>query len=163
MVTSLNRHESYNISRMLTQESNSGALEELYKCLPQDVAAVLRQRETRVTVPAKTKLVCYGRQPEHLIMLFTGSVDILLPCGKQAIVLSTAGPGKIFGLRALVSDRLPEIDAICRTECTLRLLPRDMFVRALESHPEMYFSIAKLLSEDLQLAHAYLKKRNKSA
>ena len=96
-------------------------------------------------------------------MLCTGVAEILLPCGGQVIVLSTAGPGKIFGMRALVSDTKSEIEAICRTECTLRLLPRDIFVRTLESHPEMYFAIAKLLSEDLQLAHEYLKKRNKSA
>lgn len=96
-------------------------------------------------------------------MLCTGSAEILLPCEGHAILLSTAGPGKIFGLRALVTDRLPEIEAVCRTECTLRLLPRDMFVTAVESHPEIYFTIAKLLSEDLQLAHAYLKKRNKAA
>jgi len=158
-----NANRADNPFRMLTRESNSDALEELYKSLPQDVAAALRERETRLTVPARTKLVCYGTQPEHLIMLCTGSAEILLPCGGQAIVLSTAGAGKIFGLRALVSDKLPEIEAICRTECTLRLLPREIFVTALQCHPEMYFTVAKLLSEDLQLAHAYLKKGNKSA
>ena len=64
-------------------------------------------------------------------------------------------------MRALVTGKLPEIEAICCTECEVRLLPEEIFTTALKSHPEMYFAVAKLLSADLQLAQAYLKNRSR--
>ena len=69
-----------------------------------------------------------------------------------------AAPGRIFGLRALVTENLPEIEAICRTECELRLF-RQIFMSALKSHPQMYLPVARLLSADLKLAQTYLKAR----
>ena len=146
---------------MQTPGPNPNSLEELYKLLPVDVAEELRQQESRIKVPARTKLIHKGKRPDHLMMLCAGAVEVLLPCGKRAIVLSTAGPGRIFGLRALVTGKLPEIDSVCRTECELRLLPESAFTHALNSHPQMYFGVAKLLSADLQLAQTYLKNRSR--
>lgn len=120
----------------------------------------MRESETRLIVPLATKLIYCSKRPEHLIMLCAGSVEISLPCGDQAIVLSMAAPGKVFGLRALVTGKLPETEAICRSECELRLLPEKAFTSALKSCPQMYLPVAKLLSGDLQLAQAYLKNRN---
>jgi CRP-like cAMP-binding protein len=145
---------------MQTSGINSQALEELYRSVPRDLAKSVRESETHVIVPAATKLIYCGKRPEHLIMLCAGSVEISLPCGKQAIVLSLAAPGRVFGLRALVTGELPEIEAICRSECELRLLPEKIFTSALKSNPQMYFAVTKLLSADLQLAQAYLKNRS---
>jgi CRP-like cAMP-binding protein len=147
--------------KMQTPGQNSEALNELYASLSPDAVETLRQHETRKAVPAKTKLIELGKRPDHLIMLSAGTVEVLLPSGEQAIVLSTAGPGKVFGLRALVSGESPQIEVICRTECGLRLLPAQLFTRVLRSHPQMYFAVAKLLSADLQLAQAYLKERSR--
>jgi CRP-like cAMP-binding protein len=144
---------------MQTPGPNSNSLEELYRSLPADVAEKLRERESRLTVPASTKLIHYRKRPDHLVMLCGGDVEISTPCGKQPIRLSMAEPGRVFGLRALVSDNLPEIEAICRTECELRVLPQQIFVSALKSHPQMYLPVARLLSADLKLAQTYLKAR----
>lgn len=145
---------------MQSSGPNLEALEELYESLPPDVAQILRRGETRLIVPATTKLIYFGKAPEHLIMVCAGNVEVSLRCRKQTIVLSMAGPGRIFGLRTLVSGELPEIEAICHTVCELRLLPEKLFTSALKSHPQMYLPIAKLLSADLQLAQAYLKNRD---
>jgi CRP-like cAMP-binding protein len=149
------------ISTMQTSGPNPQALEELYRSLPKDVAKTAREAETRLIVPATTRLIYCGERPEHLIMLCAGIVEISLPCGDQAIVLSMAAPGRVFGLRALVTGKLPEIEAICRSECELRLLPEKVFTGTLKSNPQMYFAVAKLLSADLQLAQAYLKNRSR--
>lgn len=146
---------------MQTSGQNSNSLDELYRSLAADAAEKLRYQETRLTVPAKTKLVHCGKHPDYLIMLCAGDVEISLPCGNRAIVLSMAPRGRIFGLRALVTGKLPEIEAICRSECELRLLPERIFTSALKSNPQMYFTVAKLLSADLQLAQAYLKNRSR--
>ncbi len=138
---------------------NSETLEELYRSLPRDVANTVRQSETRLIVPPTTKLIYVGKQPEHLITLCAGKVEISVPCRKQAIRLSMAGPGRIFGLRALVTGKLPGVEATCLTECELRLLPKSIFTSALNSHPQMYLAVAKLLTADLKLAEAYLKNR----
>lgn len=148
-------------SRMQTPGPNSEGLDELYASLPPDAVETLRQHETWLIVPAKTKLIQYGRRPDHLIMLSAGMVETLLPSGEQAIFLSTAGPGSIFGLRSLVSGELPEIETICSIECGLRLLPAQSLTSVLRSYPQMYLAVAKLLSADLQFAQAYLKDRSR--
>jgi CRP-like cAMP-binding protein len=125
------------------------------------VAETLRQGETRLIVPAATKVIDCRKRPEHLMMLCAGAVEISLPCRNPAMILGIAGAGWIFGLRALVSGKLPETEVICHTECELRLLPERLFTSTLKSHPEMYLPVAKLLSADLQLAQAYLKNRRK--
>lgn len=145
---------------MQTPGLNLDALEELYRSLPRDVEKTLRQAETRLTVPPSTKLIYCGRRPEHLIALCAGAVEVTLPGKNQEVILSMAGPGRIFGLRALVTGKLSETEVICRTECELCLLPMEVFASALKSHSQMYLPLAKLLSADLQLAQAYLKNRD---
>jgi CRP-like cAMP-binding protein len=104
------------------------------------------------------RLVRYRERLDTLIILGSGTVEISLPCaGGKGIVLGTAGPGKVFGLRSLLSSEPPEIEVICLTDCLFAVIPRLELFRIVKTHPEFYLAAARILSDDLQLAHGYLK------
>ena len=42
--------------------------------------------------------------------------------------LDCAEPGKVFGMRAVVSGELPEVDVTSREYCPITLIPRDAFL-----------------------------------
>lgn len=133
------------------------ALNELYAVLPPDLVNALRRCERAITNNAGMRLVRRGERPDHLVMLMSGTVEISLPCEGKAIALGTAGAGKVFGLRALLSGEPPEIDVICLTQCVCTVIPQQDFLSIVKAKPQFYFAAAKVLSADLQLAQEYLK------
>ncbi|HLK54817.1 MAG TPA: hypothetical protein VKU42_15260, partial [Candidatus Angelobacter sp.] len=48
-------------------------------------------------------------------------------------------------------------DVTCVEPCNITILPRDVFLDLLKSHPEIYFAVAKVLSADLQIADRILR------
>jgi CRP-like cAMP-binding protein len=138
-------------------------LNELYQSLPPAARETLSQYEERVTVPAGTKLIRQGVMPEHLIAIQQGSVEVSVPAGEKAMLLSVAGEGKILGLRPILSRAAPEIEATAVEDCTILRIPQQRFLEVLKQHPEMYFAISKVLSGDLNAAERFLRQGQKVA
>ncbi|HEY6972573.1 MAG TPA: Crp/Fnr family transcriptional regulator [Candidatus Angelobacter sp.] len=132
-------------------------LNELYVGLAPAVVEELTTREDRETVPAGTKLISQGTMPEHLIFIEQGSVEVAVPAGDKALCLSIVGPGKVLGLRAIVANVQPEIDATAVEQCAIVRIPKGIFLEVLKQHPEMYFAISKVLSNDLNTAERVLR------
>jgi len=138
-------------------------LNELYKELTPEVRDELSRHEERVTVPAGTKLIRPRSTPEHLIFIEQGSVEISVPAGEKALCVNVVGSGKVLGLRPIVANAAPEIEARALENCTIVRVPREIFVRALKQHSEMYFAISKVLSADLNTAERMLRDLPRSA
>jgi CRP-like cAMP-binding protein len=66
-------------------------------------------------------------------------------------------PGKVLGLKALMTGEGAETDIVCLSPCTVTLLSGNRFLEQLRSHPEIYYVVAKILSADLQQADRVLK------
>lgn len=132
-------------------------LNELYTGLAPAIREELAQHEERATVPACTRLINQGAMPEHLIFIEQGAVEISVPAGDKALSLSVVGSGKVLGLRAIVANVLPEIDATTLRQCEVVRIPRQIFLEVLKKHPEMYFAISKVLSNDLNTAERLLR------
>ena len=130
---------------------------ELYASLPAKLRAELATYECSVTVPAGTKLIKHGAPPDQLVIVNSGKVEITLDCMRESLSLDCAVAGKVFGMRAVVSGELPEVDVTCQENCRITLIPRDTFLETVREHPEMYFAIAKVLSHDLVMAQRLLK------
>jgi CRP-like cAMP-binding protein len=71
--------------------------------------------------------------------------------------MTTGQQGKVFGMPAAISGRLPQVDVTCLEPCSITTVPRDVFLDLLKCHPEIYFAVAKVLSADLQIADRILR------
>ncbi len=143
---------------MNTPQTHSEAANELYDMLAPELRAELARFEQLRIVPAGTHLITCGVPPEHLVIVNAGKVEITLDCrSRHAASLGYSGAGKVFGMRALVSGELPEIDVTCMESCSITTVPREAFLALLKSNPQAYFAVAKVLSSDLQIADRILR------
>ena len=130
---------------------------ELYAMLRVELRDELAQYEQLMTVPEGSILIDHGILPDHLVILNSGTVKVSVPSPKRAASMTTGQEGKVFGMRAAISGELPEIDVTCIESCNITVLPRDVFLGLLKSHPEIYVAVAKVLSADLQIADRILR------
>lgn len=130
---------------------------ELYAGLAEQLVTELRGMEETKAFGARSRLLSFGEVPSHLMILKEGKAEILLHCSKRAISLDTAAPGKVFGLKAIMTGDSAETDVVCVTPCVLTLIPAARFLALLRRHPEIYYMVAKILSADLQRADKVLK------
>ncbi len=135
----------------------TGNTNELYAMLRADLRRELAQHEQLMTVPEGAILIDHGILPDHLVILNSGTVRVSVPSPKRPASMTTGQEGKVFGMRAAISGELPEIDVTCVEPCNITILPRDVFLGLLKSHPEIYFAVAKVLSADLQIADRILR------
>jgi CRP-like cAMP-binding protein len=130
---------------------------ELYALLPSDVCRQLGKYEQPMTVPEGTALIQHGVVPDGLVILNSGSVQVSVPCPRRSASVTTAQPGKVFGMRAAISGELPDIDVTCVEPCRVTIVPREAFLTVLKTHPETYFAVARVLSAELQIANHILR------
>jgi CRP-like cAMP-binding protein len=130
---------------------------ELYAMLRADLRHELAQHERLMSVPEGAILIDHATMPDHLVILNSGTVRVSVPSPKRLASMTTGQEGKVFGMRAAISGDLPEIDVTCVEPCNITILPRDVFLDLLKSHPEIYFAVAKVLSADLQIADRILR------
>jgi CRP-like cAMP-binding protein len=157
LVTAEATEQAYKVRIMNTTPLDNGARNELYAELSAELRTELAKYERFVTVPAGTQLIKHSVLPEQLIILHSGKVEITLAGMQESFSLDGAETGKVFGMRAVVSGELPEVDVTSRENCRITLIPRDAFLTIVRAHSEMYFAIAKVLSNDLVMAQRFLK------
>jgi CRP-like cAMP-binding protein len=133
------------------------AVNELYEGLSPEAVEALKKHERAVVFPAGSKLIEHGVMPENLLIVNSGSVDIAVPAAATHVSLGSAGPGKVFGMRATMTGELPEIDVTCLDECQVSLISKEEFKALLQSYPNLYFSVARVLSADLKIADQLIR------
>jgi CRP-like cAMP-binding protein len=142
---------------MNTTPQHNETANELYALLSPDLRAELSKHERFMSVPKGTNLIQHGVQPDELVIVNSGKVEITLNCAQDSVSLDCAELGKVFGMCAVVSGELPQADVTSQENCRVTLIPRDAFLTTLREHPQMYFAIAKVLSGDLVMAHRFRK------
>ena len=125
---------------------------ELYDALPDEARLQLEGLKTHRRVPAGTFLMERGKSPDTVIFVESGRVEITVPGEDKSLHLAMAGPGKVFGLRAVVADGPPEITVKCLEECGIAEVSREQFLDVVRDNPKVYLAIAKVLSSDLRMA-----------
>lgn len=125
--------------------------------MPPEIVELLRECESPALLKAGMLLIRHGEDPDHLVIVHSGEVRLSLPSREDSVFLGTAGPGKVLGLRCLISGERPDIDALCVCDCRVAIISKSRFMDLVKSHPEIYFAIAKVLSSDLELAEHHLK------
>ncbi len=125
---------------------------ELYDALPDEVRLQLEGLKTHRRVPTGSLLIERGVSPESVIFVESGKVEITVPGEDKSLHLAVAGPGKVFGLRAVVAEGPPEITVRCMEECGIAEVSRELFLNVVRDNPRAYVAIAKVLSSDLLMA-----------
>ncbi|GAB4093540.1 cyclic nucleotide-binding domain-containing protein [Flaviaesturariibacter terrae] len=97
-------------------------------------------------------------QSRFLYLIGEGEVQIFYTDDNGAEVpLARLGPGSFFGELSLIDGGPHSANARSATECTLYRLDQDSFYRFLASHPQLAFTLMKVLS--LRLRRASLQQR----
>ncbi|HZU33600.1 MAG TPA: cyclic nucleotide-binding domain-containing protein [Candidatus Angelobacter sp.] len=135
----------------------SEGMNELYAVLSPELRMELAKHEQSMTVPAGTRLITRGVLPEQLVIVNSGKVQITVDCVRNSAVLDVPANGKVFGMRAVISGELPEADIISKENCRITLISRNVFLEIVRQYPQIYFAIAKVLSNDLVMAQRFLK------
>lgn len=156
------RHNHLSANRSISGSMNTiplrnEAANELYAMLSPELRTELAKHERSVAVPEGTDLVTHGVPQDQLVIVNSGRVEITLGGMQESISLPCTEAGKVFGMRAMVSGEVPEADVTSKENCQITLIPRDAFLATLHDHPQMYFAIAKVLSNDLVMAQRFLK------
>lgn len=141
----------------LTTSEPGKIVNELYAGVSAELRKELEKYEEVRRVPRDYKLIQRHVAVGRLIILTSGEVEISVPSGGTEVSLGTAGPGKVFGMRAVISGELPEIDVTCLEECEIAVIPGEKFMSVLRENPQMYFAVAQVLSGDLKIADQLIR------
>src|SRR6202050_3604388 len=88
-----------------------------------------------------------GSPLDSLFFLETGLVKILKSgCDNKEIILQIVSPGELFGEQALGTEATRSVAAEVLQEGVIYMIPRDVFVRACDDHPELWREISGLLT-----------------
>ncbi len=132
-------------------------MNDLYEGLSEEALEELKKHERAAIIPSGGKLLEHGVLPENLIIVNSGAVDISVPAAGSHVSLGSAGPGKVFGMRAAIAGETPEINVTCLDECAVTLVPRKEFMAVLQKYPNIYFAVARVLSADLKIADRLIR------
>jgi CRP-like cAMP-binding protein len=140
-----------------TTIARNQTVNEFYAGLSPELQKQLEAHEQDLKVPRGYKIIQHGVVPGRLVILNSGKVQISVPSGGHEVLLGTAGPGKVFGMRGAVTGEAPEINVTCLEECEIAIVPGDAFQAVLRENPQIYFAVAKVLSADLKIADQLIR------
>jgi CRP-like cAMP-binding protein len=95
-----------------------------------------------------------GERPDGVYILQEGTVDLLFASRNGNVKpLRMAEAGQILGLSCVVTQRNHDCTAVARTRCELGFIERDDFLKMLEDSPAIWFSVLRLLSNDVNAVY----------
>ena len=129
--------------------------------LSPEVRAELAKAERSMTVPEGTALIQQGVPPENLVIINSGKVAVSLNCMRGAGFARLLGAWQSFwnacpGLRRIAGNQRYLCRAVFDHGCATRY-----FSVLLQSHPAIYFGVAKVLSSDLKIADRILRNNSR--
>jgi CRP/FNR family cyclic AMP-dependent transcriptional regulator len=129
----------------------------LFKPLDENLRYQLAARARRVRCRAGDVIFDMGSEGESMMAVLAGTVriSILSPQGKQ-IVLADLTAGEVFGEIALVDGCGQAADATALTNCDLLVLPRREILVLLRQHPDLCFTLLRLVCRRLRDAQAQM-------
>lgn len=117
------------------------------------LAQLDRMRQTSL-YPAGAVLFIEGEPARGLYVLCSGRVKLTAssPQGRS-VIIRVAGPGEVLGLSGTISDSTYVASAETLEPAQVNFIPREGFVRFLETQPEVAIRVARHLSMELRRAY----------
>jgi CRP/FNR family cyclic AMP-dependent transcriptional regulator len=121
---------------------------------PISIAAVVRSELINLDAVAKfspnrrfATVYSEGSPSDSLFFLESGLVKILKRGDdNKEIILQIVSPGELFGEQALGTEVARSMAAEVLQEGVIYIIPRDLFVRVCDDHPELWREISSLLT-----------------
>lgn len=108
--------------------------------------------------PAGKTLFVEGEQPRGVYVIHSGEVEIVFSSRSGVRKpLRVAGRGEVLGLGDAVSNREHDCTATTRTTVRVGFIPLSDLSRMLDQMPELWLSIARMLSTDLNACWASMR------
>ena len=100
--------------------------------------------------PAGRTLFYEGEDPRGVYLIHSGTIDLVFSAKDgRAKALRVARGGQIIGLSSVFSRRTHDYTATVRSTCEVGFVDAATFRRLLDSSPTIWFSVLRLLSEDV--------------
>jgi CRP-like cAMP-binding protein len=118
------------------------------------IETVLAESETLEHVRPGDTIFREGDEPRGVYVLESGQVDLLFSARNgSAKPLRLAEAGQILGLSNVVTQRTHDCTAVARTACDVGFIDRNDFLRALDDSPSVWFSVLRMLSNDVNAVY----------
>lgn len=109
---------------------------------------------TRLDFEPGDTLFREGDDALGVFIVHSGEVDLLFsPRDREPKALRVAHSGQILGISCVVTHRPHDCTATARTACTTSFVGREDFLRRLDDHPAVWFSVLRFLSSDVNAAY----------
>src|SRR5438045_2632044 len=100
--------------------------------------------------PAGEVIFREGEQPRGIFVVYSGTVDLIFSARSGVSKsLRTALPGEIVGLSDAISKRPHDCTASTRSRARIGFVPIEELRRQLDETPQLWLTIAKFLSADV--------------
>jgi CRP-like cAMP-binding protein len=120
--------------------------------------AALTARETLQCQPPGTILFDEGEQPRGIYIVHSGAIELLFRTRNGELKRVCSGAvGEILGLGSVVSCRPHEYTARAATTCDMGFIDKELFLQVLDKSPAIWFSVLRLLSQDLNASYDCLR------
>ena len=108
--------------------------------------------------PAGEVIFREGERPRGIFVLYSGTIDLIFS-SRSGISksLRTSTPGAIVGLSDAIADTPHDCTATARSGAKIGYVPIDALRRQLQETPELWLTIAKFLSADLDSCWASMR------
>jgi len=130
---------------------------ELYAGLSEAVRQELSGNGKAVCCTRGTRLIQKGAFPQGVIILNSGAAETTVIVAGRETSLGIARPGRVLALHSVMTGTAPETTVTCLEECRITIVPKEAFLAVLAQHPEIYFSVVKILSADLATADRLIR------
>jgi CRP-like cAMP-binding protein len=99
-----------------------------------------------------------GDPPRGIFVLYSGTIDLVFSARSGVSKsLRTASPGAIVGLSDAIGNKQHDCTAATRSAARIGFVPIDALRRQLEETPQLWLSIAKFLSADVDSCWASMR------
>ena len=108
----------------------------------------LRALCTERTVEESTVLFGQGETPKEVVLVLHGEIA-LTPDATEPTLCRIAGTGAVLGVPAILGRKCYTLTAVSVGKCILAIVPRECFLAALQTDPEMTLGIVRMLAEEI--------------
>jgi CRP-like cAMP-binding protein len=116
----------------------------------QPLESALHQHERIEIWPAGRTIFFEGEEPQGVYLIHSGAADLVFAAKDgRAKALRLAHGGQILGVSSVFSRRTHDYTATVRTTSELGFVDAATFHRLLQESPAIWFSVLRLLSEDV--------------
>jgi len=117
---------------------------------PHPLETALLEEQNLQVWPAGRTLFFEGEEPRGVYLIHNGTIDLVFSARDgRAKTLRVARGGQIIGLSSVFSRRTHDYTATVHSTCEVGFVDAATFHRILESSPAIWFSVLRLLSEDV--------------